>query len=109
MEEASWYPYAVLDEIGGIDLIIPQFRRALDELLRSELPILGAVKSMEASEQMRQMLGPGERFTAFSEQLFAFLEEDPNTELLMITNDAEEEAGGAVEIWIDEYAGLPGT
>ncbi len=109
LEEASWYPYAVLDEIGGIDLIIPQFRRALDELLQSELPILGAVKSMEASEQMRQMLGPGERFTAFSEQLFAFLEEDPNTELLMITNDAEEEAGGAVEAWIDEYADLPGT
>ena len=24
LDEAAWYPFAVLDEIGGIDLIIPQ-------------------------------------------------------------------------------------
>ena len=26
LEEAVWYPFAVLDEIGGFELIIPQFR-----------------------------------------------------------------------------------
>ena len=31
LEEAAWYPFAILDEIGGIDLIIPQFRNALDD------------------------------------------------------------------------------
>ena len=108
LEEAAWYPFAVLDEIGGIDLIIPQFRNALDGLLQTELPILGVVKSREDSEQMRSMLGPGERFTAFYDRLSALLSGDPDTELIRITENAEEEAGKAVAAWISEYASLPG-
>ena len=108
LDESEWYPFAVLDEIGGIDLIIPQFRVALDSLLASELPILGVVKSREDSEQMRQMLGPGARFTAFSERLYGQLTKDPDTEILPISENAEEEAGERVKAWIEEYAALPG-
>ena len=108
LKEAEWYPFAILDEIGGIDLIIPQFRAALDELLASELPILGVVKTEEDSEQMRQLLGPGTRFTAFSERLHAALSKDPNTEVLRISEDAEKETGAQVRAWIAEYAALPG-
>jgi len=108
LDEAAWYPFAVLDEIGGIDLIIPQFRNALDGLLASELPILGVVKSREDSEQMRRLLGPGSRFTAFSERLFEQLAGDTETELLLITDDAEKEAADAVAAWAVEYAALPG-
>ena len=108
LEEAAWYPFAVLDEIGGIDLIIPQFRNALDSLLNSELPILGVIKSREDSEQMRRLLGPGSRFTAFSDRLFERVAGDPDTELLVITEDAEKEAANAVAAWSAEYAMLPG-
>ena len=108
LDEAAWYPFAVLDEIGGIDLIIPQFRVALDSLLASELPLLGVVKSREDSEQMRRLLGPGTRFTAFSERLFEKLSGDPETELLVIREDAESEAAAAVAAWAAEYADLPG-
>ena len=97
-----------LDEIGGIDLIIPQFRNALDSLLDSELPILGVIKSREDSEQMRRLLGPGSRFTAFSDRLFERVAGDPDTELLVITEDAEKEAANAVAAWSAEYAMLPG-
>ena len=107
LEEAEWYPFAVLDEIGGIDLIIPQFRNALDRLLASELPIIGIVKSREDSEQMRRLLGPGERFTSFCERLHERLSKDPDTELLFISEDAEE-VEYAVAEWIAEYAALPG-
>ncbi len=108
LEEAAWYPFAILDEIGGIDLIIPQFRNALDNLLNSELPILGVVKSREDSEQMRRLLGPGSRFTAFSDRLFERLREAPDTELHIIAEDAEKEAADAVAAWSAEYAMLPG-
>ena len=108
LEEAEWYPFAVLDEIGGIDLIIPQFRMALEPLLRSELPILGVVKGETEAEQLRQLLGPGHRFSAFSESLNRFLRSDPNTTVLTIREDAAEEAGEAVSAWIAEYAALPG-
>ena len=108
LEEAAWYPFAVLDEIGGIDLIIPQFRNALDSLLDSELPILGIIKSREDSEQMRRLLGPGSRFTAFSDRLFERLAGAPDTELLVIAEDAEKETADAVAAWRAEYAMLPG-
>jgi len=108
LEEAAWYPFAILDEIGGIDLIIPQFRNALDSLLDSELPILGVIKSREDSEQMRRLLGPGSRFTAFSDRLFERLAGDPDTELHIIAEDAEKEAADAVAAWSAEYAMLPG-
>ena len=108
LEEAPWYPFAVLDEIGGIDLIIPQFRAALEALLRSGLPILGVVKTRGDSEQMRRLLGPGERYTAFYDALYGSLTDDPGTELLEFGEDAGEEAGAAVSAWVREYAALPG-
>ena len=108
LEEAQWYPFAVLDEIGGIDLIIPQFRTALDAVLASELPILGVVKGEEEAEQLRQLLGPGRRFSSFSESLLKRLRSDPDTAVLRIEEDAEKEAGEAVSAWAAEYAALPG-
>ena len=108
LEEAVWYPFVVLDEIGGIDVIIPVFRMALDSLLQSELPILGVVKSVEASENLRQVLGPGERFSAFSERLHGILRADPQTELFSVSEDAEREAGKIVDAWIEEYASVFG-
>ena len=108
LKEAEWYPFAVLDEIGGIDVIIPQFRISLDALLASELPLLGVVKSREDSEQMRRILGPGERYTAFSERLWKMLESDPDTRIIEIREDAEREASGPVAAWVREYAAMRG-
>ena len=107
LEEAEWYPFAVLDEIGGIDVIIPQFRMALDSLLDLELPILGVLKSREDSDRMRQLLGPGERYTAFYDRLYERLTDDPDTEIFTIRESAEEAAEALAE-WIGEYAALPG-
>ena len=108
LEEAEWYPFAVLDEIGGMDLIIPQFRVALENLLRSGLPVLGVVKTEEDAEQLRQLLGPGQRFREFSERLHRALQADPDTEILYIDSDAAAEAGAAVRAWAAEYAAIPG-
>ena len=108
LEEAVWYPFAVLDEIGGIDLIIPQFRLALDSILASELPILGVLKTREESENLRRLLGPGERFRAFSDRLHTALEKDSNTEIISITGDAASEAAEAAADWVGTWASLPG-
>ena len=45
LREAALYPFAVLGEIGGFETLIPQYREALEALLRSGLPIVGALKS----------------------------------------------------------------
>ena len=61
LEEAVWYPYVLLDEIGGYELIIPQFRAALETTLRTDMPIIGALKLFDEAEAMRQALGLGEK------------------------------------------------
>ena len=108
LEEAEWYPYAVLDEIGGMDLIIPQFRQALERLLRSDLPVLGVIRTEYDAEQLRQLLGPGQRFREFSQMLYSSLQNDPDTEIISIEQDARTEAGEAVAAWVAEYAIVPG-
>ena len=108
LEEAVWYPFVVLDEIGGIDVIIPVFRMALDSLLQSELPILGVLKTPEESDRLRRMLGPGERWHAYSERLEAQLRKDPNTEIMTIERDAASEAAEAVSAWAETFAAFPG-
>ena len=107
LEEAQYYPYAVLDEIGGMDLIIPQFRTALDALLMSELPILGVVKTKEECETLRRLLGPGERFSAFWDRLYGMLAEDPDPRVIEIGADADA-ARTAAEAWAKEYANISG-
>ena len=43
LEEAGWYPFSVLDAIGGFELLIPQFRTALAELLSADQPLVGVL------------------------------------------------------------------
>ena len=104
LEEALFYPFAVLDELGGIDLIIPQFRQALEGLFASDVPLLGVLKTREDSEQLRQTLGPGERFTAFYDRLAERITSAPDT-ALVTEEDAWEDA---IRVWAAEYADLQG-
>ena len=103
LEEAVWYPYALLDEIGGFELLIPQFRQALEALLQSELPVLGALKTPEEAELFRQYLGLGPRFTPYCERLHRSLAEDPDTLVVPMDADDSANARAAVSEWIRQY------
>ena len=105
LQEALWYPYALLDEIGGFELIIPQFRTALYELLRTELPILGALKSPEEAEAMRQALGLGEKYRRYGEELLLFLRRDPETQILEVRSPDDPPASAALKVWVREHLG----
>ena len=45
LQEAEYYPFAVLDEIGGFELVIPQFRAQLASFLSSPVPCVGVLKA----------------------------------------------------------------
>ena len=103
LEEATWYPYALLDEIGGFELLIPQFRQALETLLQSDLPLLGALKTPEEAELFRRYLGLGERFTPYCERLHRALAADPDTLVVPMDADNSADARAAVDAWIGQY------
>lgn len=103
LQEALCYPYALLDEFGGFELIIPQFRTALYALLRSELPILGALKTAEEAEAMRQALGLGEKYCRHEEELRRFLLMDENTRVIELRPTEDAAAAEALGQWAREY------
>ncbi len=100
LEESVYYPFAVLDEIGGIDVLIPQFREALDGILRSQLPILGVVRSEEDGRNLKALLGLGERYLGLRDGLEEKLRRDPGTEIVGM-----DRAEDAVRAWAAAYAG----
>lgn len=104
LQEAQYYPFAVLDEFGGFDLIIPQFREALLEVLNSNLPCIGVMMSEAEGENLRTVLGLGEKYTAFRRALKTALENNADTLILDMDSEEDEQIISTVQCWINEYA-----
>ena len=102
LEEADCYPFALLDEIGGHELLIPPFREALYALLRSPLPTLGALKTFEEADALRQALGLGRKWLGCRETLDGFLAEDGDCRVIELCADPAG-AEAAVEAWKNAY------
>ena len=104
LTEAQYYPFALLDEIGGFELVIPQFRAALAELLNSPLPCIGVIKSLAGVEELQLRFGLGERFPALARQLRAALDADGDTLVLDVAARGDRTAEQAVREWAAQYA-----
>ena len=103
LQESEYYPYAMLDEFGGFEIVIPQFRAALNDLLRLELPIIGVLKGAESVRELRDRLGLGERFPAAAALLREELEQDPNTLVVEMRERGDENVRALVQAWAKEY------
>ena len=104
LRESVWYPFAAVDEIGGYELLIPQFREALEELLSSPLPLIGAVKTRSDALLLGQAFGLGERYPRYVDRLHEALVADPDTLSVEFTGAEDESARRAVDDWCAQYA-----
>lgn len=103
LSESVFYPYVMLDELGGFELIVPQFREALMELLRSDLPIIGAVKTGVEAEALREALGLGSKYRSWAQAFHAFLKQDGNTRLIELSALSRDAARQTVREWEQQY------
>lgn len=104
LNEAQYYPFAVLDEIGGFEMLIPQFRAALGDFFNSGTPCIGVLKGEKNASELRRSFGLGDRFDAQTANLRSVLEADKETLLLEISGYDDINAINAVNRWVDEYA-----
>lgn len=104
LEDAAWYPFSVLDAIGGFELLIPQFRVALSELLSSEQPLVGVLLSRKESEALCHRLGLGERVQMNIAQLWKALQADPDTLIVEFSGLRRKKALRSLDCWVQEYA-----
>ena len=103
LQEAAWYPFVLLDEFGGFELIIPQFRTALFELLHSEQPVIGVLKTREESAAIRRALGLGDKTETFDAELRRFLEQDENSLVLPLSGSDDMHVRRLLKTWIQKY------
>lgn len=106
LREAEFYPFVMLDEIGGFEMLIPQFRNELAQLLNSDAPIIGVIKGAENAEELRASFGLGEKFTMLTDNLRAVLANDEDTVVIEVKQRGDETARRIVEAWVKEYADI---
>lgn len=94
-------PY-VLDEMGGMELLCPEFRNALEALLDSDAPVIGVMKGEGPAGALMDALGLSEEYTEANHRLRKRLREDENT-LLYECGQFDETALRLAEQWAEEY------
>lgn len=104
LQEAEYYPFVLLDEIGGFEMLIPQFRNALAELLNSDLPIIGVLKGPENAAAIRSRFGLGDKFTMLTDNLRTVLGRDEDTVVLKVKSPGDPVASRIARAWTEEYA-----
>lgn len=103
LDEAQYYPFSVIDEFGGFELIVPQFRAKLAEFLSYDQPIIGVLKGLENAQQLRRSLGLGEKYIAFANRLREALDSDSRTMMLDLAVTDAAAARSILSQWADEY------
>ena len=93
----------VLDEIGGIELLCPEFSAALEQLLRRDVPVIGVMKGESPAGALVEALGLSEEYTRAADRLRSLLRGDENT-LLYECRQFDEQALLLAEQWVKEYA-----
>ena len=104
LQEAEYYSFAVLDEIGGFELVIPQFRAQLAAFLSSPVPCLGVIKSPAGVVELQERFGLGEKFSLLARRLREALENDPDTLVLETSGRGDATAERLVREWRESFA-----
>ena len=95
--------FAVLDEIGGVELTEPAFFDILNRFFDTGIPCIGVMKNPSSAEKLCRRMGLGADYLQAAADLRLQLEQDSDT-LLIQTGDAAREA---VRLWAQKYAGTP--
>ena len=92
----------ILDEIGGMELLCPEFIAALDSLLKTDIPIIGVLKGDAAANAMIRKLGLSAEYENAANHLRAQLAADENT-FLYTCGQYDSHALELTRAWMKEH------
>lgn len=92
----------LLDEIGGIELLCPEFLEALEKALTGDTPVLGVIKAPWASLALARCLELTEEYLAAADRLRRLLEQDDRTEIYTC-GTFDPQARALAELWARKY------
>lgn len=104
LRRAEERSFAVLDEIGGVELLNERFMDELARYLGGSHPCIGVMKGAGPAGKLVEMMGLTVRYELARRALFEHLRNEPNTCLIEVTGCDNENARNAVRQWVAEYA-----
>ncbi len=106
LEQADYYPFAMIDEFGGYELLIPQFRGALANFLNLSLPIVGVLKDEYGIRADRERFELGTRFLSVAGMVRRELESNRDTVIVEMQSEDDSRAEDLLRLWANEYLPL---
>lgn len=103
LREVGYYPFTILDEIGGFEILVPQFRTVLEDVLNNDKPIIGVLKDAKSAEALKKYVGLSDRFSMSTDNLRRVLAADKDTSIVTMHGRSDIFAKRAVRQWIKEY------
>ena len=103
LTEAQYYSFAMADEIGSFEIIIPQFRAALEEFLNLDIPIIGALADTENVRFLKESFGLGSKVNLYTQNLRAQLEKHPDTSVIELTAYNRDSVQSSLKKWAEEF------
>ena len=104
LRHAGEQSFAVLDEIGGVELLNERFMDELARYLSGSHPCIGVMKGAGPAGKLVEMMGLTVRYELARRAMFEHLRNEPNTCLVECTGWNDENALNAVRQWVAEYA-----
>lgn len=104
LRQAENRPFAVLDELGGVELLDDGFLRALVKLLRGDTPCIGVMKGSGPAGKAVGMMGLNLRYELARRALYDFLIQDPDTLVVQTTGADDEQVLELIREWVDAFA-----
>ena len=104
LRRATERQFAVLDEIGGVELLNERFMDEFARYLQGSQPCIGVIKGPGPAGKLVEMMGLTVRYELARRALYEHLRADPDTLLLETTGGDDEAARNAVREWVAEYA-----
>ena len=96
--------FALLDEIGGMELLLPEFQAALQDFLASKTPCIGVLKGLQNGAALTKTAGLPEAYLEAAAALHRQLEADTDTQIVEIEHWDDPRAKNLIAQWVEEYA-----
>ena len=103
LEQAAVYPFVIFDEIGGIELLCPEFVASLDRLLSSDVPIIGVLKGEGPASAMVSRLGLTKEYEDAIHALRNRLSQDTHTKIYHYDQVDSHVLSSLTARWVKEY------
>lgn len=103
LKEAEYYPFVMIDEFGGFDVLIPQFRNAIADIFSSDRPIIAVMKSDKNVKEVKKRFHLGPRFVQTVDIVKNVLARDVDTEIVEMKKPGDKKVRAIIEQWAEEY------